>query len=130
MFNNCKNLKKQGDCGLAIAISWFVLNGYTVSIPLTDSQDYDLIVEKEAKVFRVQVKTTKCMVSGHYLMNLVVRGGNRSGTGVSKKLVNSKNIDLFFCVTEIGTKYLVPRKKIKSKHVLTLNEKCNKFKVN
>ena len=37
-----KNSKKQGDIGLGIAIGWFATQGYTVCVPLTDSQDYDL----------------------------------------------------------------------------------------
>lgn len=39
------NPKKQGDAGLGVAIGWFTTHGYTMSVPLTDSQDYDLIVD-------------------------------------------------------------------------------------
>jgi HJR/Mrr/RecB family endonuclease len=52
------NTKKQGDVGLGQAIAWFTRNSYTVSLPLTDSQDYDLIVDKDNVLYRVQVKTT------------------------------------------------------------------------
>ena len=38
--------KQKGNCGLGMAIAYFSTNGYTVSIPLNDTQDYDLIVEK------------------------------------------------------------------------------------
>ena len=37
------NSKRQGNIGIGAAIAWFTVHGYTVSIPLTDSQDYDLI---------------------------------------------------------------------------------------
>ena len=50
--------KNIGNSSLAIAISYFVCNGYTVSIPLNDTQDYDLVVEKDSKLYRVQVKGT------------------------------------------------------------------------
>ena len=30
---------------MGIAIGYFVAQGYTVSVPLTDSQDYDLIID-------------------------------------------------------------------------------------
>ena len=38
-----------------MAIAYFSTNGYTVSIPLNDIQDDDLIVEKENLLQRVQV---------------------------------------------------------------------------
>lgn len=41
-----------------MAIAYFSTNGYTVSIPLNDTQDYDLIVEKNGILQRVQVKAT------------------------------------------------------------------------
>ncbi len=53
-----RNSKQQGDVGLAIAIAWFAKNGYRVSIPLTDSQDYDLVIEVETRFYSVQVRTT------------------------------------------------------------------------
>lgn len=40
------NSKKQGDVGLGTDISFFTQRGWTVSIPLTDSQDYDLVVDE------------------------------------------------------------------------------------
>jgi hypothetical protein len=33
------NPRKQVDVGLGRAIGWFASNGYTVALPLTDSQD-------------------------------------------------------------------------------------------
>lgn len=38
--------KENGNSGLGIAIAYFSTHAYTVSIPLNDTQDYDLIVEK------------------------------------------------------------------------------------
>lgn len=39
--------KEKGNTGLGIAIAYYDSNGYTVSIPLNDTQDYDLIVDKD-----------------------------------------------------------------------------------
>ena len=39
--------KQKGNSGLGMAIAYFSTNGYTVSIPLNDTQDYDLVVEKD-----------------------------------------------------------------------------------
>lgn len=38
--------KQKGNTSLGMAIAYFSSHGYTVSIPLNDTQDYDLIVEK------------------------------------------------------------------------------------
>ncbi len=35
--------KEKGNTSLAIAIAYYVSNGYTISIPLNDTQDYDII---------------------------------------------------------------------------------------
>ena len=37
--------KEKGNSALGIAIAYFSTNGYVVSIPLNDTQDYDLIVD-------------------------------------------------------------------------------------
>jgi hypothetical protein len=38
--------KDKGRAGLSLAIAYFGTNGYTVSLPINDTQWYDLIVEK------------------------------------------------------------------------------------
>lgn len=43
--NFCTN-KEKGNSGLTMAIAYFSTSGYTVSIPLNDTQDYDLVAEK------------------------------------------------------------------------------------
>lgn len=52
--------KEKGNSALEIAIAYFSTNGYVVSIPLNDTQDYDLVIEKEGDYYRVQVKATSC----------------------------------------------------------------------
>lgn len=39
--------KEKGNSSLGIAIAYYSSNGYIVSIPLNDTQDYDLIVDKD-----------------------------------------------------------------------------------
>ena len=41
------NNKEKGNAGLGAAIAYFSSNGYSVSIPLNDTQDYDLAIEKK-----------------------------------------------------------------------------------
>jgi hypothetical protein len=47
-----RNSKKQGDWGLGSAIAWFTAQGYTVALPITDSQHYDLIVDIEGRLMQ------------------------------------------------------------------------------
>ncbi len=120
------NTRKQGDAGLGIAIGWFCSHGYTVSIPLTDSQDYDLIVEKEDILYRVQVKTTIYKRFKYYLANLSTKGGNRSGIG-KLKVFDTSRVDLLFVVTGDEKIYLIPTKRLKPKHQLILGSYFDEF---
>ena len=61
--------KQKGDVALGVAISYFIVSGYEVSLPIGDKRDYDLIIEKNGELSRVQVKhgglyqgRTKCRV--------------------------------------------------------------------
>ena len=47
----------QGNLGLGKAINFFISEGYIVSIPLNDTQPYDIIVDKDGKLYKVSVKT-------------------------------------------------------------------------
>lgn len=45
--------REKGRAGMSLAIAYFGSNGYTVSIPLNDTQWYDLIVEKDNNFYTV-----------------------------------------------------------------------------
>ena len=70
--------KEKGNSALGIAIAYFSTNGYIVSIPLNDTQDYDLIVDKNNKVEKIQVKSTGCITKyGKYQVALKSCGGTK-----------------------------------------------------
>ncbi len=119
---NQRNTRKQGDVGLGSAISYFCENGINVSIPLTDNQDYDLIVEINNVLKKVQVKTTRYRKpSGNFCVNLRVNGGNMSGRGKTKFFDNTK-VDLLYVLTENGDRYLIPSSVIFQRNSLSLNK--------
>ena len=127
MFANCKNSKKQGDLGLATAIHYFSSVGATVLIPLTDSQDYDLVVEDDAgELHKVQVKTTGFKERGKFVCNLRVMGGNRRTYTVAK-YADQLSYDLLFILTAEGKTYLIPKSELKVKNAVTLGKKYDKF---
>ncbi len=124
-----KNSKKQGDAGLGTAIGWLTRSGYTVCVPLTDSQDFDLVVDVEGDLKRVQVKTTTHKnTRGRWVASLRVAGGNRSGTGKRKKFDPTK-VDYLFVVTADDDLYWIPTFECSCESQLVLAPKYDKFKV-
>ena len=117
--------KNIGNSSLAIAISYFVCNGYTVSIPLNDTQDYDLVVEKNSKLYRVQVKGTTLKTKfGVYQVALKSCGGTK---GKFYKTVCDTNVELLFIVTADNDLYLIPVNDIKNRYTLNLGNEYNKY---
>lgn len=119
--------KEKGNSALGIAIAYFSTNGYIVSIPLNDTQDYDLIVDKNIKVEKIQVKSTGCITKyGKYQVALKNCGGTK---GKMYKTVIETNIDKVFIVDKEKNMYLIPKDLIENKSTINLCEKYSKFKV-
>lgn len=128
MLSAYRNSKKQGDAGLGAAIGYFTYLGYGVLVPLTDSQEYDLIVDDGDRFIRVQVKTaTKKAKSGGWKVGLRTIGGNRSGTGKCKKLDTTK-VDVIFVLTP-ESRHLIPVEHLGGRSALILGERYSDFRV-
>lgn len=116
---NFNTNKEIGNAGLSLAIAYFGSNGYTVSIPLNDTQDYDLIVEKENILYRIQIKATKHKKkTDNYIVTLKSAGGTK---GIIYKRVIETNIDFLFVLCEDHTMYLIPKNELKRSSI-TLNK--------
>ncbi len=126
---NQRNSKKQGDVGLGMAIGWFCANGYTVSLPLTDSQEYDLIVD-DGDLQRIQVKTSRHKApSGSWKVDLRTNGGNMTGAGKTTWIDKSK-VDYLFIVTGDGSMYYLPVTLLDEKsNSLTIGNKYKEYQV-
>lgn len=119
--------KEKGKASLGIAIGYFSSNGYTVSIPLNDTQDYDLIIERDGKLQTVQVKSTSCKTKyGTYQVSLKSCGGTR---GVTYKTVVDTKVDLLCIVTDNIDIYVIPVNKIKNLSTINLCDKYQKYKI-
>lgn len=122
-----KTNREKGNSSLGIAIAYYSTNGYTVSIPLNDTQDYDLIIDKDDKLKKVQVKSTGCKTKyGNYQVALKSCGGTK---GKTYKTVIETKIDEIFIVTENLMIYIIPINMIQNKSTLNLCEKYEKYKV-
>ena len=119
--------KEKGNTGLGIAIAYYSANGYTVSIPLNDIQDYDLIVDKNNILKKVQVKATSCKTKyNKYQVALKSYGGTK---GKIYKTVIDTNIEEVFIVTNNMDIFIIPIEKIKNKSTLNLCEKYEKYRI-
>lgn len=128
MFGNVNNFKQQGNIGMAYDIAYYTKLGYVVSIPLTDSQDYDLIIDTGIKLLKVQVKTTDFKTKhGIYQVGLKTCGGNKSNSTVKK--FNQNSSDLLFVLTSDGTCYSIPRSSISTTCTINLGDTYIKYKV-
>ena len=120
--------KQKGNCGLGSAIGYFSTNGYTVSIPLNDTQDYDLLIDKDNQIKRVQVKYTSCKTKyGNYQVALKSCGGTK---GTTYKTVIDTNVDYLFIASDQQDMYLIPIKELINKSTLNLCDKYKKYRLN
>ena len=119
--------KEKGNSGLGIAIAYFSTNGYTVSIPLNDTQDYDLVIEKNKKLETVQVKASGCKTKYNiYQIALKSCGGTHGNT--YKTLIDT-GVDYLFIVTAEKSLYLIPCSNIMNKSTLNLSNRYLKYRV-
>lgn len=119
--------KEKGNTSLGIAVAYYSSNGYTVSIPLNDTQDYDLIVEKDNILKRVQVKSTSCRAkSGNYQVALKSCGGTKGNT---YKRVIDTCVEELFIFTGNGEMYIIPISILKNRSTLSICNKYNRYKV-
>ena len=117
--------KEKGNTSLGMAIAYFTSQGYTVSIPLNDTQDYDLVIEKNNILQTVQVKSSGCKnKNGHFQVALKSCGGTK---GTTYKTFKQTNVDLLFIFLEDSSMYLIPSNKINNNSTITLSNKYKDF---
>jgi hypothetical protein len=128
MFDKTTGTKGQGNVGVAAAILYFAKQGCTVSVPLNDSQDYDLVVDLNNELKKVQVKTTKYKSEyGVYQVSVKSAGGTNGGI---YGRVCDGSADLLYVLCQDSTQYLIPREFFKDKrNHISLGQLVEKFKV-
>jgi hypothetical protein len=121
------NPREQGLLGLTDAIAFFGRRGWPVSLPLIDSQPYDLVVDDGVSLRRVQVKTTTARAaSGAFVVSLCTNGGNQSFH--TKKLFDPTTCDLLYVLTDDRVRYVIPATAITARTALTLSRKLEGFR--
>lgn len=118
------NKKQLGRIGLSMAINYFTINGYTVSIPMNDTQWYDLIIEKNG-IFQ----TVQCKATGTEDGTIDFRSTGGTKGKEYDNILNHSELTWLFCVNKDLSSWLIPYIDIKNsgnKHSLKLRkEKTN-----
>lgn len=119
--------KEKGNSGLVTAIAYYGLKGYTVSIPLNDTQDYDLIVDNGESLLKVQVKATSQRTPYGYTTFAVKSCGGTNGS--TYKTIKDTNVDIIFVVTELQEMYEIPIDEITTTSSMNLGPDRQCFRV-
>ena len=94
--------KDKGRAGLSLAIAYFGSNGYTVCLPINDTQWYDMIVEKDGNL-----QTVQCKFTGSKHNEIVLRScGGTNGSAYDSVL--NHPIDLLFCADKDKNLFVIP----------------------
>ena len=117
--------REKGRIGLSMAINYFTIQGYTISLPLNDTQWYDLIIEKNGKFETVQCKATQTENGEISLRNT---GGTKGS--VYDNVTNHSELDYLFCVNKDLTMWCIPMQDLleagnKNKITLRVNPSVN-----
>ena len=102
------NRKQIGRIGLSMAINYFTIKGYTISLPLNDTQWYDLIIEKDGIIQTVQCKST-ATESG--TIDLRCTGGTNGDVYAQ---TTDYPLDRLFCLDAYKHMFDIPMSDIKS----------------
>lgn len=103
--------KDKGRAGMSLAIAYFGANGYTVNIPLNDTQWYDLVVEKDGVFQTVQCKATDSKDN-----KISLRSSGGTNGAVYDHLLNH-NVDFLFCLDGDMNIYNIPVSALKEAKV-------------
>lgn len=106
-----------GDVGETYAIFEFTRHNAIISKPLTNNARYDLIVEVNHRIYRVQVKTTNCIKDGK--MEFSTASTNYVKGNWDKNIYSTNEVDLIFlyCVENNWCGLLLPEENMFPKSV-------------
>lgn len=117
--------KDKGRAGLSAAIGYFGTHGYTVSIPLNDTQDYDLLVDN-GNIYRISVKATGQRTPyGVSVVSLRNMGGTKGKVYGRER---DKKIDYVFVLNEKQEMWLIP-KEVLTTTALSLGKNYEQYKL-
>lgn len=121
MIKNQKNTNMKGNVGVGSAIQYFTSKGFVVSLPLSDSQPYDLIVDTGKVLKKVQVKACASRGESSWSVSLVTVTTNTKRT--RQRLFDPASFDLLFILVEDGTRWVIPIEQIRGGSTINVGGK-------
>ena len=116
--------KDKGRAGLLCGMSYYGTNGYTILLPVNDTQDYDFVIEKNNMFSKVQCKCTNYMPSGRESYQLNLRNSGGTNGAVYGRVVES-SADILFALAGDGTMYSIPVVDLGNRNSISLRKESN-----
>jgi hypothetical protein len=109
----------QGDQGEYSAIAWLAEHHRTVSIPLGNCSDYDVVAEVDGRLVKVQVKTTRQRIGARFGVTLCTRGGNQSWNRIVKRF-SPDRCDYLFVHAADGRRWFIPADRVEGETAIVV----------
>ena len=122
-------LSLQGNMGLSKAIDYFTSHQIPISIPMNDTQKYDLVADFDGSLNRISVKTSRAKATyGGYTVGLRNTGGS---SGVCKvRPFDKTTVDYIFVLTGDDRIFLIPTFVIEATNSIVVGgKKYNEYEV-
>lgn len=100
--------KDKGRAGLSLGIAYFGSNGYTINMPLNDTQWYDFVIEKDGKF-----QTVQCKATGSKENTISLRSCGGTNGSVYDSVLNHP-LDILFCLDKDKNMYVIPMDELRS----------------
>jgi len=120
--------KDIGNLGEVKVLCKLIELGYNVSIPYGDNTPYDLIIEKDCKLYKIQIKASTQTSEGKTTFEL--SGRRRNSTGQKTSTYTNQDVDYYALYSIVRDKiYLVSFKDASSNsiNIRFENPKNNNF---
>jgi hypothetical protein len=99
-----RTTQRKGDIATSRAIATFTAMGYDVSIPLTESAAYDLVVDNGEELARVQ-----CKFANEQRRQVDLRRIHSNSSGYVVKRTEPNSYDWLFVLDGAGAEYLIKK---------------------
>lgn len=119
----------QGNVGLGKAIEYFTSNGMTVCLPLNDTQPYDLVVDFQGTLKKIQVKTSIYSKNGGSTYQVGLRNSGGNSTKSRYVPFSADSCDYLFIYTGANKTYLIPTTDITVTSAITVGNRYTEFEV-
>ena len=122
------NSKRKGSFAVGESIAYFIGKGYTVLLPISDCDKYDVAFDQEGVIKRVQCKySSDKEKSGAFIVELRTFGGYKQKTYHTKYLKDDFDYLFIFCSNR--DKYVIPAEELIGKsHIAVGIKSWNEYR--